>query len=45
MPQKILRPEQNREEGMSIFGGKHMGDEAEDKDVACLDGELCIIKR
>ena len=41
MPQEVLRPEQECEEIMSIFRGKHMGDEAKNEDVACLNGELC----
>jgi hypothetical protein len=43
MPQEVLRPEQKRQKIMSIFGGEHMGDEAKDKDVACLNGELCVV--
>src|SRR6266852_1887083 len=34
MPQDVLRPEQKREKIKSIFGGKHIGDEAKNKDVA-----------
>ncbi len=45
MPQEVLRPEQKREEIMSIFGGKRIGDEAKNKDVARLYGELCVIER
>jgi hypothetical protein len=45
MPQEILRPEQKREEVVGIFRGEHMGDEAKNKDVACLNGELCVIER
>jgi hypothetical protein len=45
MPQEVLCPEKKREEIMSIFGGKHIRDEAKDKNVAGLDGELCTIER
>ena len=45
MPQEVLRPEQKREEVLSIFGGKHIRDEAKNKDVVCLNGELCVIER
>lgn len=45
MPQEVLRPEQKCEEIMSIFGGKRVGDEAKNKDIACLNGELCVVGR
>ena len=45
MPQKILRPEQRREEILNVFGGKHIRDEAKNEDVACLNGELGVIER
>ena len=45
MPQEVLRPEQKREEIMSVLGGEHIRDEARNKDVACLNGKLCVIER
>ncbi len=30
---------------MSVFGRKCMGDKSVDKDIACLDGKLCVIER
>lgn len=45
MPQKVWRPEQKREEILSIFGGKHIRDEAKNKNVAFLNGKLCAVER
>jgi hypothetical protein len=45
MLQEVWPPEQKREEIMGIFWGKRIRDEAENKNVAWLNGELCIMER
>lgn len=45
MLQEVWPLEQKREEIMGIFWGKRIRDEAENENVAWLNGELCIMER
>jgi hypothetical protein len=41
MLQELWRPEQEREEIMSVGGGKSLRDKSVNKDITCLNG-LCV---
>ncbi len=42
MLQELWRPEQEREEIMSVPRGKSLRDKTINKDIACLDSGLCV---